>query len=392
MSASSLPESLSWIERLVRIDTTSRNSNLGLIETVRDFLQQQGLKPWLTYDAVGAKANLFATVPAANGATRSGLVLSGHTDVVPVDGQEWNSDPFVPRLRDGKLFGRGTADMKGFIGVVLTQLPSILNMQLAQPLHVAFSFDEEIGCLGAPLMLSALSKHGIEPQGCIVGEPTGMQTVVAHKGISNYRCYVRGRAAHSSLPALGCNAIEYAAQLICFIRELADRLREKGPFDSEFDAAYSTIQTSTIKGGIAINTVPEHCEFDISFRNLPEVDAGELFAAVRRYALDVVLPKMEVDTAEASILFETLADVPALQVNETAQVTRLVRALTADQQTRKLSYATEAGQFQRAGIHAVICGPGDIRQAHRADEFVALEQITRCEQFVTKLLDTLQVH
>lgn len=389
MSATQLPVSLPWIERLIRIDTTSRNSNLGLIETVRDYLQQLGLKPWLTYDASGAKANLFATIPAVSGATSGGIVLSGHTDVVPVDGQEWDSDPFVPTVRGDKLFGRGTADMKGFIGVALTQLPAILNSRLSAPLHFAFSFDEEVGCLGAPLMLHELAKRGVAPHGCIVGEPTSMQTVVAHKGISNYRCKIHGRAAHSSLPAFGCNAIEYAAQLICFVRGIADQLRNNGPFDAAFDTVYSTVQTSVIKGGIAINTVPELCELDISFRNLPEVDAAGLYAAVNNYALEVLLPKMKAETPEAGIVFEMLADVPPLKVDEAARVTQLVRQLTHDHETRKLSGATEAGQFQRAGVPAVICGPGDIRQAHRANEYVELQQIVRCEQFIEALTATL---
>jgi acetylornithine deacetylase len=391
MPVSQQPASLPWIEQLIRVDTISRNSNLGLIEMVRDHLQQLGLKPWLTYDGSGAKANLFVSVPAADGSTTGGMVLSGHTDVVPVEGQDWDTDPFTPTIRDHKLYGRGSADMKGFLGVVLTQLPSMLAARLSAPLHLAFSFDEEVGCLGAPLMLQQLAARGIKPQGCIVGEPTSMQTVVAHKGISNYRCRVQGRAAHSSLPALGSNAIEYAAQLIFFIRNTADQLRQNGPFDAAFDTVYSTIQTSVIKGGIAINTVPELCEFDISFRNLPEVDAAQLFSLVKDYAHGALLSKMRTEVPNAAIAFEALADVPPLRVDEAARVTQLVRELTQDQATRKLSGATEAGLFQRSGVPAVICGPGDIRQAHRANEYVELAQITRCEQFVQALVDTMVV-
>jgi acetylornithine deacetylase len=380
------PASLDWIERLVRLDTTSRNSNLGLIETVRDYLLHLGLQPWLSYDRSGSKANLFATIPNAAGNTQGGIVLSGHTDVVPVDGQAWDSDPFQPTLRDNKLFARGAADMKGFLGIVLTQVPRMLAARLRAPLHVALSFDEEVGCLGAPLMLQQITERGLRPEGCIVGEPTRMQTVIAHKGISYYRCKVRGAAAHSSLPALGCNGIEYAAQLIVFVRKMADELRRTGPLDEAFDAAYSTLQTSTIKGGTAINIVPDHCEFDLSLRNLPEQDAAKLFAAIEHHAREVLLPLMQSELQSAHIGFEKLADVPPLQASETSPATQLVRKLTADIAIRKVSYATEAGQFQQAGMPAVICGPGDITQAHRANEFIELEQIARCEQFIHSLI------
>lgn len=380
------PRSLGWIERLVRIDTTSRVSNLGLIETVRDELRQQGLDPWLTYDAARGKANLFATVPAADGRLTGGTVLSGHTDVVSVDGQDWTSDPFAPEIREGKLYGRGTADMKGFIGTALTQIPDMLARRLRSPIHFALSFDEEVGCLGAPLMLAEITKRGIAPQGCIVGEPTSMEVVLAHKGINVYRCRVHGRASHSSLPQNGVNAIEYAARLICFIRDIADELRRDGPFDSAFDTPFSTAQTGVIAGGAGTNLIPQHCTFDFEFRNLPTVDAKKLYTRITDYAREILLPRMKEEAEDADIAFERLALAPAMEAEEEAKITALVRALARDTGVRKVSYGTEGGQFQEAGIPAIICGPGDILQAHRPDEFVALDQISRAETFLADFI------
>ena len=225
------PVSLPWVTRLVSIDTVSRNPNLGLIETVRDALRERGVEASLTHDDSGKWANLFATIPAHNGETNGGIVLSGHTAVVPVDGQQWDSDPFKPEIRGDKLYGRGTCDMKGFIGAALALVPQMQETKLAKPIHLALSFDEEIGCVGAPLMIADLLKRGIKPDGCIVGEPTSMRPIIAHKGVNAYQCCIRGHAAHSSLTPKGLNAIEYAARLICHIRDIADRFRAEGPFD-----------------------------------------------------------------------------------------------------------------------------------------------------------------
>ena len=385
-TADALPASLPWIERLVRIDTTSAGSNLGLIEEVRDEVRAVGLAPWLTFDRDGGKANLFVSVPAADGSVWGGTVLSGHTDVVPVAGQDWSHDPFTPWLEGGRLYGRGTADMKGFLGIALTRLPEMMAAPLRAPIHLALSFDEEVGCLGAPLMLAELGRRDIRPSGCIIGEPTSMEVVVGHKGINIYRCRVHGRAAHSALPTQGCNAIEYAARLICFIRDLADTMRRDGPFDSAFDTPYSTAQTGLIKGGAASNLVPELCEFDFEFRNLPVIEADALFGQIVRYADHELLPQMRAETTEAAIAITALAVAPGMTSTETAKVTELVRALTRDDAVRKVAYGTEGGQFAAAGIPTIICGPGDIRQAHRPDEFIDLDQIRRGEDFMTRFI------
>lgn len=380
---------LDWIERLVRIDTTSRNSNLGLIETVRDHLAGAGLAAHLTYDAKRQKANLFATIPAADGGTQGGVVLSGHTDVVPVDGQKWSTDPFVPTIKDARLYGRGTCDMKGFIGTSVALLPDMQAAKLKKPMHFALSYDEEVGCLGAPVLLADLAARGIHPEGCVVGEPTSMRVVVANKGINFYRCRVHGHAAHSSLTPKGVNAIEYAARLICHIREVADGLRAQGPYDNAYDVPFTTAQTGVIKGGVAFNTVPALCEFEFEFRNLPGVDSAAIFRRIEDYARATLVPEMRKTRAEADIVFERVAASPSFEADERAELAKLVRSLARDQDTRKVAYATEAGLFQDSGIAAVVCGPGDIDQAHKPDEFVALDQIARCEDFLTRLIASL---
>jgi acetylornithine deacetylase len=384
--ASAVPVSLPWVTRLVSMDTVSRRPNLGLIETVRDELRAQGIDSTLTHGRDGNWANLFATLPAHDGATNGGIVLSGHTDVVPVDGQKWDSDPFKPEVRDGLLYGRGTCDMKGFIGAALALVPEMQRAKLAKPLHLALSFDEEVGCAGAPLMIEELVKRGVKPEGCIVGEPTSMRPVVAHKGINAYQCCVRGHAAHSSLTPRGLNAIEYAARLICHIRDLADEFRAQGPFDELYDVPFTTSQTSTIEGGNAINTVPAECRFVFEFRNLPSLDPDAIFARIERYARETLLPKMRREHASAAIEFTKIAAAPGLDAAEQAAITQLVRTLTADQAQRKVAYGTEAGLFARAGIPSVVCGPGDIEQAHKANEFVALDQLVACESFLRKLI------
>ena len=246
-----------WLEKLVSFDTTSRNSNLQLIEFVRDALVREGVTVELMHSPEGNKANLFATLPATDGSTQGGIVLSGHTDVVPVDGQQWDTNPFAVTERDGRLYARGSCDMKGFIAAGLALVPDFLGMQRNKPIHFALSYDEEVGCAGAPFMLDELKLRGVNFDGCVVGEPTSMQVVVAHKGINVYRCRVHGKAAHSSLTPKGSNAIEYAARLICRIRDIADHFKEHGPYDEFFDVPFTTMTTNQIQGGIAVNTIPE---------------------------------------------------------------------------------------------------------------------------------------
>ena len=385
----STPDTRSWLQTLVGFDTTSRNSNLNLIEHVRDALRAQGVPVQLIQSPDGAKSNLFATLPATDGSTQGGIALSGHTDVVPVDGQDWHTDPFALTEVDGKLYGRGTCDMKGFIAAGLALVPEFLAMQRSKPLHFALSYDEEVGCLGAPVMLEQLKLQGQRLDGCIVGEPTSMQPVVAHKGINVWRCTVHGKAAHSSLTPRGSNAIEYAARLICRIRDLADAFKANGPYDQCFDVPYTTMTTNQIRGGIAVNTIPELCEFAYEFRNLPGIAPDGIQQQVEAYVQQELLPRMRQEFAEARIEFAALAGAPSFDTAETEAISQLVQALTGDREKRKVAYATEAGLFQQAGIPTVVCGPGAIAEAHKANEYVELAQLERCEAFLRKLARSL---
>ncbi|MBB6123433.1 acetylornithine deacetylase [Sphingobium subterraneum] len=380
-----LPQSVALLEKLVAFETTNSNSNLDMIEYLQSLFQDAGIEPWLTYDKDRRKANLFATLPSVDGVTQGGIVLSGHSDVVTVEGQKWSTDPFTLTRRGDRLYGRGSADMKGFIAVCMSKLESLQAKQLRKPLHFAFSFDEEVGCLGAPLMLDEMVRRDIRPEGCLIGEPTSMNVVVAHKGANLYRCRVHGRPAHSSAPVLGVNAIEYAARVICFIRDLADSMKQQGPFDRFFETPYSTAQTGRISGGVATNVVPQLCEFDFEFRNIPQIDAQDIYAQISDYVENTIRPAMREEWDGADIALEKIAAAPGLNADEQAMMTRLVRALTGDGDIRKVAYGTEGGQFQNAGVPAIICGPGSIEQAHRADEFIDIDQIAQCEAFIDAL-------
>ena len=374
------------LSRLIAFDTTSRHSNLALIHDCADYLESLGLKPWLSHNADQSKANLFATIAAANGSTEGGLILSGHTDVVPTDGQTWQSDPYRADIREGRLYGRGSADMKGFIAAVLAAAPAMVQAELKRPLHIALSYDEEIGCLGAPVMIAELQKRGLTPEHCIVGEPTSMRMVVAHKGIHTFRCAVHGKAAHSSLTPQGVNAIEYAAKLIVFINELAGRLKARHDTDPDYDVPFSTLSVNTIAGGIAGNIVPQLCEFEFDYRNLPHMSPADITAPIEAHIREVLQPQMQAVDAACRIDMHHGENVPAMPEAEAALLHDLITQLVEDSSRLKVAYATEGGQFQQAGSATVICGPGNIEQAHKADEFVELSQLARCDAFLHKLI------
>ncbi|EGV35608.1 acetylornithine deacetylase [Neisseria weaveri] len=374
------------LKTLIAFDTTSRLSNLALIEHVAAYLEQHGLKPWLSYNAERTKANLFATVPAADGSINGGLIFSGHTDVVPTDGQIWQSDPYTADIRNGRLYGRGAADMKGFIAAVLAAVPHMKQTRLARPLHIALSYDEEVGCLGAPVMLDQLRAHGLSPEHCIVGEPTSMKMVVAHKGIQTYTCRIHGKAAHSSLTPQGVNAIEYAAELITFIRQLSGRLKNRSDNDPAFDVPFSTLSVNTIHGGNAVNIIPQSCELQFDCRNLPHMSADEILRPIEDYIRHTLEPHMQAQDSRCRIELQQNAAVPAMPAAEAETLHRLVASLTDSQTAEKVAYTTEGGQFKQAGIHTVICGPGSIEQAHKPDEYIELEQLARCDAFLEKMI------
>jgi acetylornithine deacetylase len=381
-------ESRAMIERLIGFNTVSRDSNLGLIEWVRDYLHRIGAVTRLTHDPTGKKANLFATL---GDSPKPGLILSGHTDVVPVDGQSWDTDPFAAVERDGKLFARGSADMKGFIGIALAQAPRFVaalnDNRLDAPLHYSLSYDEEVGCIGVRGLIRDLEENNIRPAGCVVGEPTSMQPIIAHKGTHRIRCRVLGREAHSSYVTYGVNAIEYAARLVVFIRHIAERLAQAETRDYGFTVPYSTLSTGLIQGGIAANVVPKDCVFQFDMRTLPNTSPESLFQEIRAYAQELTREMHAVDE-QSGIDLEWLSQTAGLAAAETDAIVQWAMQLSRNSQVGKVSYGTEAGLFQKMGVPSVICGPGDIAQAHRPNEFVTLEQLAQCERFMDRILET----
>ena len=380
MTAVSAP-GLEWAQRLVRLDTVSRNSNLALIETIADHLRTLRVPIRITRDESGTKANLFATIGQGKS---GGVILSGHTDTVPWDGQDWTLDPLSALVRDGKLYGRGSADMKGWIGLVVARAKAWLEADLAQPIHFAFSFDEETGCHGVRHLIADLKDAGITPALCIVGEPTGMVPAVAHKGVYRWRCCVKGKAAHSSLAPHAVNAIEAAARVVAGIADRADHWRDHGPRYEGFDVPYSTAAVGVIEGGIADNVVPEDCRFTYEFRNLPGADA----LAMQRQVLDHAArlePAMHAVDPATGFRFEDICAVPAFLAPPGDPAVALAQALARSDRTTLVAFGTEAGLFQGAGIPTAVCGPGFIAQAHQADEYVSLEQLAAAEAFLGRL-------
>ena len=373
------------LRTLVAFPTVSRDSNLDLIAYVQDRLRALGGEVRLTHDDGRRKANLFASFGGRDG----GIVLSGHTDVVPVDGQDWDSDPYTLVEKDGAYYARGASDMKGYIACVLAMLPELLARPLRKPLHVALSYDEEVGCIGVGRMLDDLARAGIRAEGCIVGEPTLMTPVVAHKGKRAWRCTVTGLASHSAYAPRGVNAVEAAAEAVAFLKRLAREHRDRGPYDRSFDVAYSTVHTGVIHGGTALNIVPEHCAFDFEFRHLPGDDPEALLAAFRRYVAEELEPEMKTVAPHTGFLIEQLSAIPALDNSPETEIVALAQDLSGCCDIDKVSYGTEASQFQAIGIPAVVCGPGSIQQAHKPNEFVAAEQLARCETFLRRLGDRL---
>ncbi len=382
-SAGRLERSIAMIERLVAHDTTSRNSNLALIEDVSGYLAEHGVEARLTRDETGGKANLWATVgPDVAG----GVVLSGHTDVVPVDGQKWTSDPFAVTRRDGRLYGRGTCDMKGFVATALALVPEMAKAGLKVPIHLALSYDEEVGCVGVRGIIRDVTGNLPRPRAVIVGEPTSMQLIGGNKGTRVYHTDITGVPAHSSQPALGASAIDAAARLVGFLGELGREFEAAADPASSFDPPCSTFNVGVIHGGTAHNIVAETCHLTWSVRLVPTDDADAIEARIRRFCDDELEPALKAAAPHAGVITERITDVPGLQPDETSAAEALVRHLTGLNASGVVAYGAEAGLFQQAGIPAVIFGPGSIDQAHKADEFVAVDQIDECGAFIEKLI------
>lgn len=373
------------LSRLIAFDTTSRNSNLELIAFVETFLSERGVTSKRIPSPDATKANLIATIGPQD---VPGYVLSAHTDVVPVDDQAWSSDPFQAVIRDKHLYGRGACDMKGFLASVLANVDRFAAAPLKKPIHLAFSYDEEIGCIGARDIVAEMAEWPVRPAACFVGEPTCMEVIVAHKAKRSLRVTVRGRTAHSSLAPHAVNAVEYAARLIVHINEVGRRLAASGLRDDLFDVPVTTSHVGRIAGGVQLNIVPDTCTFDFEFRALPQDDADALVREVKAFAADVLEPEMQAIAPEAGIAFETISAFPGLDTHAEDPVTVLAKALSGRNSHAKVAYGTEAGLFSGiAGIPTIVCGPGSIEQAHKADEFIALEQLERCDQFLRNLTD-----
>ena len=382
---------LDLIRTLVAFDTTSRESNLALIDWVRDYLAGHGIDAQLSFDDDRRKANLFATLPAQDGnTTTGGIVLSGHTDVVPVDGQPWATPPFEITLVGERLHGRGVTDMKSFSATGLAMVPEFLRRGLKRPLHFALSYDEEIGCIGVHRLIADVVARGIKPAGCIVGEPTGMRLVVAHKGKKAYRCRVRGHEAHSSLTPQGVNAVQVACEIVTFLTHMARRFRDRGGFDAAYDVPYTTVHTGLIHGGTALNIVPRDCYFDFEFRHLPFDDPDALFAEVRRFAA-TLLPDMHAVDPATHIEFDALSVLPGFDTHGGSEIAELGKTCSGTHEFGKVSFGTEASLFHNADISTIICGPGHIAQAHQPNEWVTLEQLALCEAFMRRLADQVCV-
>ena len=381
-----MPSSIDYLERLVAFPTVSRDSNLDLIGFVRAELEMLGIASTLVHSEDGRKANLWATIGPEG---VPGVVLSGHTDVVPVEGQAWSCDPFALTRRDGNLYGRGSADMKGFIACALAIAERASKAPLKTPIHFAFSYDEEIGCVGVRRLLDLLKDAPVKPRLCIVGEPTMMQAVTAHKGKLGFRVTAHGLEAHSSLAPIGVNAIYMASDLIGAIRGIQKEIADHGVRDGDYEVAYTTLHVGKIHGGEVMNIVPNHCSFDFEIRYLPEEDEQSIVARIKAAAEEIAAGYRGV-FAEARFTFTDLQSYPAMNTPVDSEAVKFVHALTGGNSTGKITFGTEGGLFQKAlGTPAVVCGPGNIAVAHKPDEYVSEPQMAQCDRMMERLVETL---
>ncbi|CAN7755926.1 acetylornithine deacetylase [Caballeronia sp. LjRoot31] len=383
MTHALLDSTLDLLDSLIAFDTRSSESNLALIDFIQQYLKRHDVESSLVFDETGRKANLYATIGPKD---RAGLCLSGHTDVVPADGQPWTVPPFEMTRGSDRVFGRGTADMKGFIAAVLASVPHFVQACREVPIHLAFSYDEEVGCRGVRGLLRELAAAPVKPLACIIGEPTSMQVAVAHKGKKAYRCCVKGLAGHSALTHLGVNAVDFAAELVTFLRRTQRDLRTHAALDHDFDPPYTTVHTGRLNGGIALNVIPDHAEVEFEIRNLPGDSADVIVESITRYADNEIVGAMRETFAGSGIDWQQLVDYPALSDQAAASWLRELACAAAEREdVRTLAFGTEGGLFQSIGIPTVVCGPGSIEQGHKADEYVELDQLSKCLSFLGKL-------
>jgi len=376
------------LKDLISFESVSLNSNLELIAYINQRLDHIGARTYLTLDESGNRANLFATIGPAE--TDGGIVLSGHTDVVPTEGQDWTSDPYDAVVRDGRLIGRGACDMKGFIACALALAPRFMEADLKVPLHFGFTYDEEVGCLGAQVMLDELGQTGPIPKMCIVGEPTMMKIIEGHKGCCEYTTYFSGLEGHGSVPERGVNAVEFAVRYVTKLMETAEKLKSRAPEGSPFDPPWSTIQVGRMAGGIARNIIAGSCEVEWELRQVTPEDFDFTHDRIRTYVETELLPEMRRVHPDAEIMTEVMGEVAGLEPMSRNETLELVRILTGNNEPAEcVAFGTEAGLYQKLGVDTVICGPGSIYQAHKPDEYVALDQIDQCLAMIEGLEEHL---
>jgi acetylornithine deacetylase len=384
MTTDALSSSIEWLDRLVAFDTTSRLSNLALIDDVQSYLRELGIPTRLTRNDEGSKANLWATIGPED---RGGVVLSGHTDVVPVDGQEWSRDPFKMHRENGKLYARGSCDMKGFCAIALALAPEMQRRRLKTPIHFSFSYDEEVGCIGVRRLIKDVVDNLPLPRAVVVGEPTMMKIIGGNKGGRAFRTTVRGVPGHSSEPHRGANSIMATARIITFIEDLQQELADNADLDSPFDPPYTTFDLGMIEGGTAHNIIPEYTHLNWGYRGLPDEVPDVLENRVRAFIAETVEPKLKAVAPHAGVTTVLRNTTPPLIPDIESAAEQLIRHLTGLNESSTVSFGTEAGLFQQAGIPGVIFGPGSIQQAHQPDEFIEVSQMAECVAFIEKLMD-----
>ena len=380
-------DSISILSKLIAFPTVSRDSNIDLILFAKELLETVGIASQLIPACDGRKANLLATIGPTN---KPGVLLSGHTDVVPVDGQDWSVPPFEMTERDGRLYGRGAADMKGFLACALTAALAAAERELKTPLHLALSYDEEIGCIGVRSLIETLRESANRPLLCIVGEPTGMQVATGHKGKVGARATCTGREGHSALAPLALNAIHLGCDFVVALRNEQARLTLEGPRDSDYEIPYTTLHVGTMNGGVALNIVPNLCTLDFEIRNIAADDADVILERLQAQASRIATDAAAI-VPEASIEIDVFNTYPGLDTPAASAAIRLVKSLTGENETIKVAFGTEGGLFSRdVGIPTVVCGPGFMAQGHKPDEFVTIDQLRRCDAMLASLLNRLE--
>ena len=384
------PETLKILSDLIKFQTVSGTSNVKLIEYCEKKLAQFGATSFKTFDEAKKRVNLFSTISGKKKLNGGGIILSGHTDVVPASAKEWASDPFVATKKDNKIYGRGSCDMKGFIACSLALAPYFASQNLKKPIHFSFTYDEETACQGAPIMIKELKKRNINCSICIVGEPTSMKAIQAHKGCYEYSTHFTGLAGHGSAPDKGVNAVEYATRFINKLMELREELKKREPKNSIFNPPYTTLQIGRIKGGLARNVIADQCVVDWELRPVVPEDGEFVNKKIDTYINDVLLPEMKKVYSKADIKKEIIGEIIGFNKEEKSEAINLVCNLTGDNSRDVVSFGTEAGLFQEIGISTVVCGPGSIEQAHKIDEYVSFDQLKKCLSLLIQIGDFAQ--